>query len=68
MPVVLGLASPEVVEVEGGGEAGALAALSLNAAAVCVLSGFTERTAPLLQRPAASSKNQSGSVLLTVTL
>jgi hypothetical protein len=66
VPVGLGLASLE--ELEGGGEAGALAAFSLNAAGVWELDGFTARTAPLLHRPPASSKNHMGSVLLTVTL
>jgi hypothetical protein len=37
--------APEL-ELEGGGEAGAFAAFSLKAAAVCVLDGLTARTAP----------------------
>lgn len=69
VPEVFGLAlESDVEDVEGGGDAGAFAAFSLNAAAVCVLEGFTASTAPCLHRPPASSKNQIGSVLLTVIM
>ena len=57
-----------VVWDEVVGVAGALAAFSLSAAAVCALEGFTASTAPSLHKPPASSKNQMGSVLFTVTL
>ena len=41
---------------------GALEALSLNAAADCASVGFTAKIPPLLQSPAASSKNLLGRI------